>query len=233
MIEETFPMNETGETSAALAGDALAIQHLKNAVKDGHSWYTALLDAIRLWKSPEEYYKGELYRYLIGGEAFDWLRLAERLCDEIRRYIPEGELVDLLFFDKPPREVDEKEFKQMLGPAKYRAYLNYLYGVLVEQALMLATIYEIRKGRISPPNPEEEVDVAYRKIYHAGQDELLEAFQKEKGYPRRVSLTMTELKEFTYWLFKYRVRKSEKPKIASDTKKALSLMYRKMSPYRT
>jgi hypothetical protein len=48
-------------------------------------------------------------------------------------------------------------------------------------------------------------------------------------YPQRKSLTLTELKEFTYWLFKYRVKTSEKPKIASDTKKALALMYRKMS----
>jgi hypothetical protein len=48
-------------------------------------------------------------------------------------------------------------------------------------------------------------------------------------YPHRVSLTLTETKEFTYWLFKYRIKTGEKSRIASDTKKALALIYRKMS----
>lgn len=230
MVDWTSPDIESDERAAALAGDALAVQHLKDEVRNGRNWYIAILEAIRMWKSPEECYNGEPYKYLIGGEAFDWLRLAERLCDEIREYVTEDELEALLFFDRPPVEISETEFKQALGPAKYRAYLNYLYGVLIEQALLLATIYELRKGRMSPLNPEEEADMAYRRIYHAGQAELLDAFEKEMKYPRRVSLTLTEMKEFTYWLFKYRIKKSEKPRVASDTKKALALMYRKMSP---
>jgi len=230
MTDKSYP-DPVEERAAALAGDALTIQHLKAAVREGKNWYLALLEAVHAWRSQEEEYLGELYRYLIGGEAFDWLRLAERLSEEIKGSIPKEELINLLFFDRRPVEMDEEEFKKALGPAKYRAYLNYLYGVLTEQALSLATIYEIRKGRISPVNPEEEADLAFQRIYHAGQSELLEAFQKEMKYPRRKSLTLTELKEFTYWLFKYRVRRSEKPKVASDTKKALLLMYKRMSPH--
>jgi hypothetical protein len=230
MTDGTNHFNQADERAAALAGDAQTIERLKVAVRGGRNWYSALLEAIRTWKSQEEEYHGELYKYLIGGEAFDWLRLAERLCEEIKDFIPKDELTNLLFFDRPPVEIPEEEFKKALGPAKYRAYLNYLYGVLTEQALILATVYEIRKGRISPVNPEAEAEVAFRRIYHAGQAELLEAFEKEMKYPRRKSLTLTELKEFTYWLFKYRIKKSEKPKVASDTKKALLLMYRRMSP---
>ena len=230
MTDETYPVNGNGGQAAALAGDALAIEHLRHEVRSGRNWYLALLEAIRMWKSPEECYKGEPYKYLISCEAFDWLRLAERLCDEIKDYAPEDEMANLLFFDRPPVEIPETEFKKALGPAKYRAYLNYLYGVLVEQALLLATVYELRKGRISPLDPEEEADQAYRKIYRSSQAQLLDAFEKEMKYPRRVSLTLTEMKEFTYWLFKQRIKKSEKPKVASDTKKALALLYRKMSP---
>jgi len=220
---------EKDQRAAALAGDAQAIQYLKDAVKNGHHWYLALLAAIRLWKSPEETYKGELYRYLIGGQAFDWLRLAERLCQEIEQYVSESEVVELLFFDRPPVKLTEAEFKELLGPSKYRAYLNYLYGVLIEQALILANIYEVRKKSMVPLKPDDETDKAYRRIYGSGQEELLESFRKEMKYPRLKSISLSEMKEFTYWLFKYRVRKSEKPKIASDTKKALTLMYRKMS----
>ena len=217
------------ERAAALAGDARAIKHLRDEVKAGKNWYAALLEAINLWRSAEEEYKGERYLYLVGEQAFDWLRLAERLCYEISEYVPEDELINLLFFDRSPVEISELEFKQALGPAKYRAYLNYLYGVLIEQALLLATIYEVRKASIMPLGPEEEAASAYRRIYHAELTELLNAFQKEMKYPRRKSLTLTEMKEFTYWLFRYRVKTSEKPRVASDTKKALLLMYRKMS----
>jgi len=218
-----------GQRAAALAGDARAIRHLKDQVRAGTNWYTALLEAIRIWRSPEEEYGGERYLYLVGGQAFDWLRLAERLCDEISGQIPEDELINLLFLDRPPIEVSEPEFKAALGPAKYRAYLNYLYGVLTEQALLLATVYEVRKASIVPLSPEEEVARAYKIIYRAELPELLIAFQKEMKYPQRRSLTLTELKEFTYWLFRHRVRTSEKPRVASDTKKALLLIYRKMS----
>jgi hypothetical protein len=215
--------------AAVLAGDARAIKHLKDEVKAGKNWYASLLEAINLWRSPEEEYKGERYLYLVGGQAFDWLRLAERLCDEISEAIPEDELINLLFFDRPPVEISEPEFKRALGPAKYRAYLNYLYGVLIEQVLLLATIFEVRKASIIPLGPEEEAARAYKIIYRAELPDLLNAFQKEMKYPHRRSLTLTELKEFTYWLFGYRVKTSEKPRVASDTKKALLLMYRRMS----
>ena len=215
--------------TAMLAGDSCAMQHLKDEVISGRQWYSALLEAIRLWRSPEEEYNGERYLYLIGGQAFDWLRLAERLCDEIKDIVPEDEVTGLLFFDHPPVKLTEVEFKQALGPSKYRAYLNFLYGVLVEQALLMASIYDVRKASIVSLKSEEEAARAYLRVYHAELTDLLEAFQKEMKYPQRVSLTLTELKEFTYWLFKYRVKTSEKSRTASDTKKALALMYRKMS----
>ena len=221
--------SEKMKQETAATGDARAIRHLKAEIQAGKSWYPALLEAIRLWRSPEEEYNGERYLYLIGGQAFDWLRLSERLCDEIKDMVPEDELAGLLFFDRPPVSLTEAEFKQVLGPSKYRAYLNYLYGVLVEQALLLASIYEVRKASIVPLKPEEEAARAYRRVYHAELADLLDAFQKEMKYPHRKSLTLTEMKEFTYWLFKYRVKTSEKSRIASDTKKALALMYRKMS----
>lgn len=221
--------NNSKPEVASLTGDACAIQHLRNSVKNGVNWYIALLEAIRLWSSPEEVYNGEHYKYLIGGQAFDWLRLAERLCEEIREFVPEEEIINLLFFDRPPVKVAEKAFKQMLGTVKYRAYLNYLYGVLIEQALILTNVYEVRKQSIVPLKSEDETDRAFQRIYRAGQQELLDAFRKEMKYPRRKSITLSEMKEFTYWLFKYRVNTSEKPKIASDTKKALFLMYRRMS----
>jgi hypothetical protein len=180
------------------AGDTRAIAHLKQAVADGKHWYMALLEAIKLWKSVEEDYQGRHLRYVIDGEAFDWLLLAERLTDEISKSIPEQERINLLFFDLPPLELTREEFKKLIGPAKYRAYLNYLYGVLVEENLIVTVVDEIRKERLA------------------------------SGLNKQ-SMTLSELKEFTYWLFKYRIKTCDKSRVASDTKKALIKMQRNAS----
>jgi len=206
--------------------DARAIAYIKQAVASGKHWYIALLEAIKLWKSAEEDYQGRHYRYLIDGEAFDWLLLAERLSDEISRSIPEKERINLLFFDIPPLELTREEFKKFIGPDKYKAYLNYLYGVLVEENLISAVVDEIRKERLaSGSNKHEDIlDKAYRRIYGDSQQSLLDSFRKEKRYPKRKSMTLSQLKEFTYWLFKYRIKKCDKSRVASDTKKALIKM---------
>ncbi len=208
--------------------DRKAIQQLKQAIAEGKHWYLALLEAIGRWKSTEEDYRGRHYSYLIAGEAFDWLLLAERLCEELNSLIPEEEKVALLFFDQPPIELTREEFKGLIGLAKYRAYLNYLYGVLVEDALILTAMEDVRKERRTLGLPENAtvMDEAYRRIYGATQEALLQEFRKEKKYRQRKSITLTELKEFTYWLFKYRLKSSEKARVASDTKKALLHLHR-------
>jgi hypothetical protein len=227
-------MPSKGEWNTSISGaggDTEAIAHIKQAVAGGKHWYIALLEAIKLWKSAEEDYQGRHLRYLIDGEAFDWLLLAERLSDEISESIPEKERINLLFFDLPPLELTREEFKKLIGPVKYRAYLNYLYGVLVEENLISAVVNEIRKERLaSGLNKHEDIlDKAYRRIYGDNQQTLLDSFRKERRYPKRKSMTLSELKEFTYWLFKYRIKKCDKSRVASDTKKALIEMQQNAS----
>jgi hypothetical protein len=222
---------ETKKASNTTVGDAKAIEHLKRAVAGGKHWYLALLEAIKLWRSSEEKYQGRHWRYLIDGEAFDWLLLAERLTDEIKQYIPDKERINLLFFDVPPVELGKEEFKRIIGPAKYRAYLNYLYGVLVEENLIAAVVDEIRKETLASGlhKREDILDKAYRRIYGDTQQVLLDKFRKEKKYRKRKSTNLSELKEFTYWLFKYRIKKSDKSRVASDTKKALLKMQQNLT----
>ena len=227
-----MPPKEAKDISATQAeGDTKAIEHLKQAVANGKHWYTALLEAIKLWKSPYEDFRGRHYRYLIAGEAFDWLVLAERLCQEISESIPEKERIELLFFDRPPLELTREEFKKLIGPAKYKAYLNYLYGILTEEALISAVVDEIRKEhRVLGSNRHDDiVDKAYRRIYGKNQQTLLDSFRREKRYLKRKSMTLTELKEFTYWLFNYRVERCDKSRVASDTKKALTKIQRDLA----
>ena len=65
--------------------------------------------------------------------------LAQRLIEEIKDYVPSEEIDRLLFSHWPSFGIDEEEFRRLLGPHKYSAYLNYWYGIVVEEALIQCT----------------------------------------------------------------------------------------------
>jgi hypothetical protein len=204
-------------------GSSEAIRQLEQSVLSGKHWYLALLEAMRLWTDSEENCNGRHYRYLIDGEAFDWLLLAERLCGAVDDLLPEDEKIALLFQGKPPLRLSKEKFKGLIGAAKYRQCLNYFYGITVEGALLLAVEAEVRKEwRTSGYNNEHKVlNEVYQRIYGATKATLLKRFRREKGYPQLRSIGLTELKEFSYWLFHYRLNNCDKARVASDTKKAL------------
>ena len=210
------------------AGDAEAIRHLKQAIAEGRHWYIALLESIGLWTSAEEVYNERNYHYIIAREAFDWLLLSERLCGTVDGLLPEDEKSALLFHGKPPLELNASEVKKLISSSKYVQYLNYFYGVTVEGALLLAVQEEINKERhlSGYRSKHEATDEAHQRLYNNTRATLLKRFRQEKRYPQLKSITLTELKEFTYWLFKYRLKECEKAKIASDTNKALMYLKR-------
>jgi hypothetical protein len=215
-------------SKSLLAGDAEAIKHLEQEIAGGRHWYIALLEAMGMWGSAVEIHHDVIYRYLVQGEAFDWLLLAERLCDSVDGLLPVEEKEALLFHARPPVKLRPEEVKALIGMSKYRQYLNYFYGVTVEQVLVMAVEEEVLKERrVSGFNSDVDMsDEAYRRVYGETRQELLRCFRKEAGYPQKKSTTLSEMKEFAYWLFKYRVEQCESAKVASDTRKALEYLKR-------
>jgi hypothetical protein len=210
------------------------IAYLREAVATGEHWYLALLKAMARWSQAEEMVGDRRYRYLIGGEAFDWLVLAERLTDEINDSIAQQERDDLLFFGHPPLQIDEDEFQTLIGTPKYQAYLNYLYGIVVEEALQLAVEQEIEKENHGHVWSAAQLGgAAFSRIYGRDHQELLHEFQKEQGLEEADSLQLGDLKEFTYWLFKYRVKTCDGARVASDTRKGLAALSRVDAAFRT
>jgi hypothetical protein len=216
------------KTAPLVSPEDKVIRQLKEDIAAGKHWYIALLKAIGWWEVAEEVVEGQSYKYLIYGEAFDWLLLAERLCQAVNSLLPEGEKMTLLFHGKPPFELGADEFKKLIGGHKYRQQLNYFYGITAEEALLQAVEDEVRKERhaLGRNNEQDVADEAFHRIYGTTQQELLNLFRREKGYRRNRSISLAELKEFTYWLFKYRLRHCEKARIGSDTKKALGWLKR-------
>jgi hypothetical protein len=224
----TQTKNNLVSSGASAEGDAAAIRHFKTALAEGQHWYLALLQAIGLWSSAAEDYNERSYRYLIDGEAFDWLLLVERLCETVDGLLPEDEKNTLLFQGIPPLALHAAEVKKLIGEKKYGQYLNYFYGVTVEEALVMAVQEEIDKERRVGclRSKAGSTDELYLRVYNTPRDALLKQFRLEKGRAHSRSTSLTELKEFNYWLFKYRLKRCEKARIASDTKKALDYLKR-------
>ena len=80
----------------------------------------------------------------------------------------------------------------------------------------------------APASGRSETDRrrVFERIYGRTQTDLLREFLKERGLEATDSLEMTELKEFTYWLFKYRVKTADGARVASDTRKGLVALSR-------
>ncbi len=203
--------------------DSEVIWQLKKDITNGKHWYIAMLEAIGQWGTAEEVVDGRNYKYLIDGEAFDWLLLVERLCWAAGNMLPKDEKEALLFHGKPPLHLTTGEFKKLIGNLKYKQHLNYFYGITAEEALLQAVEDEVRKERLTYGNNNQQqiTDEAYHRIYGIVQKELFKLFQLERNHHRNCSISLTQLKEFTYWLFKYRLKQSEKARIGSDTEKAL------------
>ena len=197
-------------------------------LRNGRPWFDALLDRISAWTAPREIVGGREFVYLIAGEAFDWLSLAERLCDAVPpELLPEAEVEALLWHRQTPIALTEPEFEQRLGAAKYWAHLNFEYGVRVEQALQLAVERSLRKesGGIAFSHARRDPDGdAHNRIYGAGESALLEEFRDSTDRDHGERVSQLEWQAFTYWLFRRRFERQDPARAASDTRVGLKMI---------
>jgi hypothetical protein len=217
----------TSRTSTRLqATEPPIVAELRRAVADGGDWFAALLTAIASWQDAEEVVGGRHYQYLIGGEAFDWLLLAERLCGALDGVVPADEREALLFFGRMPQHLEDDEFRRAIGDVKHAAHLNFVYGVAVEEALQLRVEEEVLKEHRADVwkngNGVRVDDQVFERIYGKTSGEMLAMFREARALPPGDELSYGNLRAFTYWLFKYRVNQSDPARVASDTRKALA-----------
>lgn len=221
-----------GSGGAAMVGGPVrslqanaAVTHFRRAIQQGTHWYVALLESVGLWEEPAERFRGRVRTYLIGGEALDWLWLADRLCTDVRDLIPATELNDLLFHGNAPIHLETVEFRELIGPLKYGCFLNYFYGVTVEEALFFALEEEARRHSIVPGG-KFDLNPLYLDLYGSTEETLLREFLHSETAPATVSLDVQEQKAFTYFLFKRRVAYCLPARVASDTKRGLAELRR-------
>lgn len=223
------PVSDTPlDGGAGLPAPDEAILRMRHEIVAGRHWFDAMLSAIGSWRAASETVGERTYRYLVGGEAFDWLLLAERLIGAMPDLVPSREADALLFQGEWPIEIDDEEFAERLGPAKFSAHLNYLYGVLVEQALQLHVEEEMHKeayARAWGVDPRADEGM-YRRVYGKPLPELRAVYYEETATILREELDYPDWQDFTYWLFRFRLKRQDKARVASDTRKGLAMLTR-------
>ncbi len=197
---------------------------MRQAILGGEHWFEALLDGVARWRVPEEEIGSRHFQYLIHGEAFDWLLLAERLLDEVPDLVPPAERDALLWENQWPLDIEDHEFAARLGKAKHSAHLNFQYGVLVEQALQLSIEEEIHKeGRSRAWGVDLRADeTMFQRVYGHSREDLFALHYQSTGRMLRQDVPLADWKAFTYWLFKFRLKWQDKARVASDTRKGLA-----------
>lgn len=199
------------------------LDEFRKTIQGGHPWPEALMDAMASWPAAEEVHQRKRYNYFIAGEAFDWMMLSERILQSVEGLVPIQEQEALITSGMFPAGFDEGRLKERLGVEKHRGYLNYFYGVIVEHALQLSVEVHTHKRLISNGvrYRVDLADEAFKTIYGGSVKEMLDKFRTDTRTPRRKKVAMHESKEFTYWLFKYRVKNADPARLASDTKRGL------------
>jgi len=72
---------------------------------------------------------------------------------------------------------------------------------------------------------------AFQRLYGRSRQDLLCQFRQEQGIGETDTVSLMEAKEFTYWLFKYRLRYCDPARVACDIRRALSML-RRLEPCR-
>jgi hypothetical protein len=228
---------ESSTTNDSLATEAeLALSRLRTELDPSdEAWKLAVLETIAEWPLANENIAGEQLDYLIGGEAFDWRLLAQRLLGECGAKIEQETWWEWLSDPVLFAGFEEPEFMRAVGVDKFRAHLSYFYGVTVEQSLVAAVEEEITHRRVASGRQlsDSALESAYETLYGNTRDQLWEVFKLEvgikaarDGWRHRDEHTLGSEDAFTYWLFKLRMERSDPAKIASDTRKGLAKLER-------
>ena len=196
------------------------IQELRNEVSQGENWQKSVAKYIGLWNEKEEFYRGYKYIYLIDDEALDWLNLTERLVSSIKSYITKEEYNYVSTSGLLPDQEIYKYIKKTIPKKKLSQMRNFYYGIIIENLIYHYKILEYQKNTIVVEDNDQRF---YEEIYNKPIEVLYEIFYKERKTINKNKLNFHELKLFSYWLFKYRLKHSDKTKMAHETNTALKL----------
>ena len=214
--------------SDIIVAAAHAPQSADELLRSDGDWRARVLQAVGGWPLTRLPGGDDSAYQLIGGDAMDWRQVALMVVRgggaspqqerRVRSWLTSTDTHGGFSAD---------EFKRYLGEERHAAHLNYFYGVTVERLALRAERDHLLKDAVSSglaARPRAAQEAAYANLYGAGGAHLKRQFLSSAGAQSRSWGRVRATAEFTYWLFKLRVGRTEPAKLASDTKRALDLL---------
>ena len=195
------------------------IQELKSKIENGINWEKAVVDCISDWDINEEFYRGYKYKYWINNEAFDWMSLTERLGSAIKSYLNKKKYHELIFTGLLPSKNSYEYMKKVISKNKLSQMRNFYYGIIIEDLIYIQKSQQDLKNSIYTTNKYD----GYEEIYGKNINLLFQQFAKNTKFTNQTKINLYTYKEFIYWLFKFRIKNSDKTKVASDTNLSIKL----------
>ncbi|MCK9496705.1 MAG: hypothetical protein M0R75_14605, partial [Dehalococcoidia bacterium] len=81
-----------------------------------------------------------------------------------------------------------------------------------------------KTGRLSGHGMPPADVLAYERVYGKPFEELKVLYQAEEGVTLGDRVSQTDMRLLLYWLSKFRIRHAEPARIASDTRKAMTVL---------
>ena len=109
--------------------------------------------------------------------------------------------------------------KKVISKNKLSQMRNFYYGIIIEDLIYIQKSQQYLKNSIYTTN---EYD-GYEEIYGKNINLLFQQFAKNTKFTNQTKINLYTYKEFIYWLFKFRIKNSDKTKVASDTNLSIKL----------
>ena len=216
MNDDNFPNKLLPEQGIILFHELLA---------SGISMHEALLTVIGRWSAKEEIVNDIQFRYWVSGEAFNWELLARRLLLSTNEINSDSALDQLLTEPFVLPGGDQSMITHFFSPQKYKAHLNFLYGVMLEEVIINVNELSAAKEILSQLSHETPLDTTYLNLYAHNYEDFIKLYQYENKLNFEEFSCLYDYQEFLYWSWKYRIRKSTPEKIAYDTQTGISYVW--------
>ena len=109
--------------------------------------------------------------------------------------------------------------KKVISKNKLSQMRNFYYGIIIEDLICIQKSQQYLKNSLYAINGYD----SYEEIYGKNINLLFQQFAKNIKFTKQSKINLYTYKEFIYWLFKFRIKYSEKNKVASDTNLSIKL----------
>ena len=200
------------------------INELNNNFDSDESLIHTFLKIIGHWPLKSEIIGDIDYQYWINDEAFNWYLLASRIIFSVKDEQNIKKLDHFLSTVHFLPGSDQRIMINLFPPDKYRAHLNFIYGVILEEVIICFNEMEKNKDVLNQFNVTDSINLVYLNLYGMDYTEFIRLYEFETKTKLDQFDTLHSYYNFLYWSWKYRLKKSTPEKIAYDSQSGINFL---------